>query len=143
MLDDGPTAPAKVARVRSGGGHTWFELTIHEGKHFVQMDGKEVFRFATRVMGRAVQHIIDKGKRIASHLLEAAQSDIDFAGGRFVVKGTDRSVGLFETAAAAAAVVMCSTTSLSPGKRAVSGARMRSTNTRSPATSRGIEAGCT
>jgi len=29
------------------------EATIHEGKHFVQMDGKEVFRFATRVMGRA------------------------------------------------------------------------------------------
>ena len=53
------------------------------------------------VMGKAVQHIIDRGKRIASHLLEAAQADIDFAGGRFIVKGTDRSVGLFETAAAA------------------------------------------
>jgi 23S rRNA pseudouridine2605 synthase len=32
-LDDGLTAPAKVARVRSGGGHTWFELTIHEGRN--------------------------------------------------------------------------------------------------------------
>ncbi|OGA09396.1 MAG: hypothetical protein A3H33_10500 [Betaproteobacteria bacterium RIFCSPLOWO2_02_FULL_65_20] len=53
------------------------------------------------VMGTAVKQVIDKGKRIASHLLEAAQADIDFAGGRFVVKGTDRSVGLFETAAAA------------------------------------------
>jgi 3-oxoacyl-[acyl-carrier-protein] synthase-3 len=30
------------------------EITIYEGKHFIQMDGKEVFRFATRVMGRAV-----------------------------------------------------------------------------------------
>lgn len=31
------------------------ETTIHEGKHFVYMDGKEVFRFATRVMGHATQ----------------------------------------------------------------------------------------
>ncbi len=30
------------------------EATVREGKHFVQMDGKEVFRFATRVMGQAV-----------------------------------------------------------------------------------------
>jgi len=36
------------------------EATIHEGKHFVQMDGKEVFRFATRVMGRAVIETLEK-----------------------------------------------------------------------------------
>ena len=35
------------------------ELTVHEGKHFVQMDGKEVFRFATRVMGRAVLEALE------------------------------------------------------------------------------------
>jgi 23S rRNA pseudouridine2605 synthase len=33
MLDDGMTAPAKVSRVRASGGHTWFELTIHEGRN--------------------------------------------------------------------------------------------------------------
>jgi len=33
MLDDGMTAPAKVTRVRAVGGHTWFELTIHEGRN--------------------------------------------------------------------------------------------------------------
>ena len=32
-LDDGLTAPAKVARVRCSGGHAWFELTIHEGRN--------------------------------------------------------------------------------------------------------------
>jgi len=37
-------------------------LTIHEGKHFVQMDGKEVFRFATRVMGRAVLEALEQVK---------------------------------------------------------------------------------
>lgn len=30
--------------------HPATQLTVHEGKHFVQMDGKAVFRFATRVM---------------------------------------------------------------------------------------------
>jgi 3-oxoacyl-[acyl-carrier-protein] synthase-3 len=35
------------------------EATIHEGKHYVQMDGKEVFRFATRVMGRAVLEALE------------------------------------------------------------------------------------
>jgi 23S rRNA pseudouridine2605 synthase len=32
-LDDGITAPAKVSGVRVSGGHTWFELTIHEGRN--------------------------------------------------------------------------------------------------------------
>ncbi len=44
-----------------GGGsrHPATELTLHEGKHFVQMDGKAVFRFATRVMGRAVHEALE------------------------------------------------------------------------------------
>jgi carbon-monoxide dehydrogenase large subunit len=45
--------------------------------------------------------IIEKGLRIASHVLEAAVEDIDFIAGRFEVKGTDRSVGIFELAKAA------------------------------------------
>ncbi len=35
------------------------EATVHEGKHFVQMDGKAVFRFATRVMGHAAKEALD------------------------------------------------------------------------------------
>ncbi|MEW6405947.1 MAG: beta-ketoacyl-ACP synthase III [Chloroflexota bacterium] len=35
------------------------EATVHEGKHFVHMDGKEVFRFATRVMGHAVREALE------------------------------------------------------------------------------------
>jgi 23S rRNA pseudouridine2605 synthase len=33
VLDDGMTAPAQVARIRSSGTHAWFELTIHEGRN--------------------------------------------------------------------------------------------------------------
>ena len=43
-----------------GGGSRYpaTESTIVEGKHFVQMDGKEVFRFATRVMASATQEVL-------------------------------------------------------------------------------------
>jgi carbon-monoxide dehydrogenase large subunit len=59
-------------------------------------------RLAGIVMGKASDIVIDKGKKIASHLLETAEDDIAFAGGRFTVKGTDRHVGIFDVAAAAA-----------------------------------------
>ena len=58
-------------------------------------------RMGAVVMARASDEIVEKGKQIAAGLLEAAASDIEFARGRFAVKGTDRSVGLFEAAAAA------------------------------------------
>ena len=40
---------------------------------------------------KAVDKIIAKGKKIAAHLLEAADTDIEFENGEFKVKGTDRS----------------------------------------------------
>ena len=43
--------------------------------------------------------VIEKGKQVASHVLEASVSDIDFKAGRFVIAGTDRSIGLLELAA--------------------------------------------
>jgi carbon-monoxide dehydrogenase large subunit len=58
-------------------------------------------RLAAVVMANASDQVVDKGKRIAAWLFEAAKADIEFAAGRFHVKGTDRSVGLFEVAAAA------------------------------------------
>ena len=43
--------------------------------------------------------VIERGKQIASHVLEASASDIEFKAGRFVIAGTDRSIGLLELAA--------------------------------------------
>jgi carbon-monoxide dehydrogenase large subunit len=42
--------------------------------------------------------VIERGKQIASVVLEAAVADIQFASGRFTIVGTDRSVGLLELA---------------------------------------------
>jgi carbon-monoxide dehydrogenase large subunit len=58
-------------------------------------------RLGAVVMAKASDAIVDRGARIAAWLLEAAAADIDFAGRCFRVKGTDRSVDLFEVAAAA------------------------------------------
>ena len=42
----------------------------------------------------ACDKIIAKGKKIAAHTLEAAEEDIEFAGGDFTVAGTDKSVNI-------------------------------------------------
>jgi carbon-monoxide dehydrogenase large subunit len=42
--------------------------------------------------------LIEKGKGIAAHVLEAAPGDIDFADGIFTISGTDRSIGIFDLA---------------------------------------------
>jgi carbon-monoxide dehydrogenase large subunit len=53
----------------------------------------------------AADKIIAKGKRIAAHLLEAAEADIEFSvadnGGNFAVAGTDRRLSIAEVAKAA------------------------------------------
>ena len=58
-------------------------------------------RLAGIVIGKASDAIIARGKKIAAHALEAAEHDIEFADGTFAVKGTDRSIGIFEVARAA------------------------------------------
>ncbi|MGE0258583.1 MAG: xanthine dehydrogenase family protein molybdopterin-binding subunit [Alphaproteobacteria bacterium] len=84
-LDDIRLVTGDTERVSVGGG-------AHSGR---------ALRLASIVMLNASNIIIEKGLRIAGHLLEAATPDLEFAEGRFRVKGTDRAVGLFEVARAA------------------------------------------
>jgi aerobic carbon-monoxide dehydrogenase large subunit len=49
----------------------------------------------------AAEKIIAKAKKIAAHLLEASEADVQFAEGRFAIEGTDRALGLKEVAKAA------------------------------------------
>ncbi len=58
MHSDG--SGADLLTLAGGGSHfPATEATIHEGKHYIHMDGREVFRFATRVMGRASKEVLE------------------------------------------------------------------------------------
>jgi carbon-monoxide dehydrogenase large subunit len=50
---------------------------------------------------QAADKLIAKGRRIAAHLFEAAEADVEFADGVFSVSGTDRRLGIEEVARAA------------------------------------------
>ncbi len=85
-LDSVRLVTGDTDRVSVGGG-------AHSGR---------ALRLASIVMLNASNEIIEKGLRIASHALEAATADLEFSGGQFRVKGTDRAVGIFEVARIAA-----------------------------------------
>jgi len=58
------------------------------------------FAGAARIVN-AAEHVIDKGSKIAAHMLEAAVADIEFNEGQFSITGTDRRLDLFAVARAA------------------------------------------
>jgi len=47
----------------------------------------------------AAERVIENGRQLAGHVLEAAPADITFERGRFVIAGTDRGIGIMELAA--------------------------------------------
>jgi aerobic carbon-monoxide dehydrogenase large subunit len=67
----------------AGGGTGGSKSIMHSGTAIVEAAGK----------------VIEQGKQIASHVLEASVADIEFAQDRFVIAGTDRSIGIMELAA--------------------------------------------
>ncbi len=69
-------------RLAMGGGSGGSKSIMHSGTAIVE----------------AAAMVVEKGKAIASYVLEAAVSDIEFGHGRFVIAGTDRSVSIMELA---------------------------------------------
>jgi carbon-monoxide dehydrogenase large subunit len=53
---------------------------------------------ASAAIVEASAKVIDQGKAIAAHVLEASASDIEFNNGQFVIAGTDRAIGIMELA---------------------------------------------
>jgi aerobic carbon-monoxide dehydrogenase large subunit len=51
-------------------------------------------------LAEAADKLIAKGRRIAAHLFEAAEADVEFSDGVFTVAGTDRRLGIDEVARA-------------------------------------------
>ena len=50
---------------------------------------------------KAIDKVVSKGKKIAAHLLEVSEADIEFESGQFTVAGTDRAVPFAQIALAA------------------------------------------
>ena len=84
--------------IAGGGSHyPANEATVHDGKHYIQMDGNEVFRFATRVMASATEEVlacagltIDQVQWIIPHqanirIIEAAARGLKLPMDRFIV----------------------------------------------------------
>jgi carbon-monoxide dehydrogenase large subunit len=53
---------------------------------------------ASAAIIEAADKVIEQGKAIAAHVLEASADDIEFVDGQFVIAGTDRAVGIMELA---------------------------------------------
>ena len=63
--------------------------------------GSRTATLGTSAVNAAVGKVVDKGHRIAAHLLETAEADITFEAGNYLVAGTDKSVSFAEVAGAA------------------------------------------
>ena len=83
------------ARVRLIAGDT-DRVAVGGGSH----SGRSM-RLGGVVMAKAADRLVAKGARLAAWQLESAVADLEFRDRRFVVRGTDRSVDLFEVAVAA------------------------------------------
>ena len=53
---------------------------------------------ASQAFLEAGDKLIEQGKQIAAHVMEASAADIEFNRGRFAIAGTDRSIGIMDLA---------------------------------------------
>lgn len=68
--------------------------------------GRDTYGSRSLAVGGTAVHlasgkVVEKARKIAAHMLEAAEADIEFAAGRFAVRGTDRGTTIQEVALAA------------------------------------------
>ena len=86
--------PIEAVRVIAGDTD---RVTVGGGAH----SGRGM-RLGSIVIKKSSDDVIEKAMKIAEHLLETSAADIEFKDGRFTVKGTNHSIGLFDVARAAA-----------------------------------------
>ena len=66
-------------------------------------------------ISKALDKIEAKAKKVAAHVMEAAEGDIEFKGGSFTVKGTDKKMVFGEVALAAYVAHKFPTSEIEPG----------------------------
>jgi len=82
------------------------DVEILHGDTQVSPKGLDTYGSRSLVVGgiaivKAAEKVVGKAKKIAAHLLEASEDDIEFANGTFTVKGTDKGKTIQEVAFAA------------------------------------------
>ncbi|RZT88618.1 carbon-monoxide dehydrogenase large subunit [Pseudonocardia sediminis] len=82
------------------------DVEILHGDTQVSPKGLDTYGSRSLVVGgiaivNAAEKVVAKAKKIAAHLLEASEDDLEFANGTFTVKGTDKGKAIQEIAFAA------------------------------------------
>jgi carbon-monoxide dehydrogenase large subunit len=88
---------AQVLSERLGIPFEKISLVQGDSDRLIAGGSKSLIHTGTAIVEAAAK-IIERGKDAASHVLEAAASDIAFEHGRFVIVGTDRSVSIMDLA---------------------------------------------
>ncbi|HEU4810843.1 MAG TPA: xanthine dehydrogenase family protein molybdopterin-binding subunit [Nocardioides sp.] len=81
------------------------DVEVLHGDTQISHKGMDTYGSRSLVVGgeavvRAADKVIERAKPIAAHLLEASVDDIEFSGGRFGVRGTDKGLAIGEIALA-------------------------------------------
>ncbi|MBA2954408.1 molybdopterin-dependent oxidoreductase [Nocardioides sp. MAH-18] len=81
------------------------DVEVLHGDTQVAPKGLDTYGSRSLVVGgealvKAADKVIEKAKPIAAHLLEASADDLEFANGRFSVRGTDQGMAMAEVALA-------------------------------------------
>ena len=97
------TAWSQIAADRLG--VPFEDVEVLHGDTQIAPRGLDTYGSRSLVVGgeavvRAADKVVAKAKLVAAHLLEASVDDLEFSGGRFTVKGTDKGIGITEVAAA-------------------------------------------
>jgi Aerobic-type carbon monoxide dehydrogenase, large subunit CoxL/CutL homologs len=79
------------------------DVEILHGDTQISPKGLDTYGSRSLVVGgiaivKAAEKVVAKAKKIAAHLLEASEDDIEFSGGTFTVKGTDKGKAIQEIA---------------------------------------------
>ncbi|MDQ3615228.1 MAG: xanthine dehydrogenase family protein molybdopterin-binding subunit [Actinomycetota bacterium] len=97
------TAWSQIVADRLGVGFD--DVEVLHGDTQISHKGLDTYGSRSLVVGgqalvMAADKVIEKARPIAAHLLEASVDDLEFTGGRFGVKGTDKGLGIGEIALA-------------------------------------------
>jgi carbon-monoxide dehydrogenase large subunit len=81
------------------------DVEVLHGDTQIAHKGMDTYGSRSLVVGgealvKAADKVIEKARPIAAHLLEASVDDLEFSGGRFAVRGTDKGMAIGEIALA-------------------------------------------